>query len=290
MINAFKELQQSLQSPPAGAPVGCMTASQNGPPNVNVADAACDAWFQATMMVPNAKNFSGVLGLYLNLKTADAHAAGGNALLSLKQIHQLFVQDDYLATRLTAQGNSVSGVRITDAPQNGNNWLPALLQIASDGRLGLADLFVWTPAKGNAGLTATTAQATAILGVSPVPYSVDFQMFESIPSATDMRNYIYRSAYHSDWNPTGSRLFYAASVQNTNVPIFCKMQDADTGKATERPLDGHVQLSCLGSGQIAGLTPPAADGSMTMPDGYPYTLQGFGFQGDGKGGVFALTT
>ena len=288
MINAFKELQQSLQAPPPGAPTGCMTASQNGPPIVNVADPACDAWFQTNIMVPNAKNFSGVLGLYLKLKSAEANPAGGSALLSLKEIHQLFVQDDYLASRLTAQGNSVSGVQITDAPPNSNNWLPALLQVASSGQLELPDLFVWTPAKSISGLTATTAQATAILAASPVPYTLDFKMFESIPSATDIRNDIYRSAYHSDWNPTGSKLFYAASVQNTNVPIFCKMQDAITGKATERPLDLHVQLSCLDSTQIAGLTAPAANGSMVMPDGYPYTLQSFGFQGDGKGSVFAL--
>jgi hypothetical protein len=288
MISIFKEVQQSFQSPPAGAPAGCMTASQSGPPIVNVADPACDTWFQTKMMAPNAQNFAGVLGLYLNLKTADARAASGNPLLSLKQIHQLFVQDDYLAARLTAQGNSVGGVRITDAPPSSNNWLPALLQVGSDGRLRLPDLFVWTPAKGSMGLTATMAQATAALASSPVPYSVDFKMFETIPSATDIRNYVYRSAYHSDWNPTGSSLFYAAAVQNTNVPIFCKMKDADTGKPTERPLDAHVQVSCLGSGQIAGLVPPAADGSMAMPAGYPYTLQGFGFQGDAKGSVFAL--
>jgi hypothetical protein len=285
LINAFKELQQSLQSPPAGAPSGCVAFSQNGPPNVNVADPACDAWFQTNIMVPNAKNFSGVLGLYLSLKNP---AAGGNALLSLKQLHQLFVQDDYLASRLTAQGNGVSGVRITDAPPNSNNWLPALLQVTSAGQLQLSDLFAWTPAKGMGGLTATTAQATAIFAATPVPYAVDFKMFENLPSATDIHDYVYRSAYHSDWNPTGSKLFYAASVQNSSIPIFCKMQDADTGKATERPLDNHVRILCLDSTQIGALVRPDASGSMAMPDGYPYTLQGFGFQGDGKGSLFAL--
>lgn len=289
MISAFKELEQSMGAPALGAPAGCMSSTRDGPPAVNTADPACDSWFRTQVVQPNAKNFAGVLGLYLYLKNPAPYGAGANALLSLKQIHQLFVQDDYLSTRLTARGNGVSGVQIIDAPPNSDPFLPALLLPTTSGGLLLADLFVWSPAKGMGPLTATTSQVAPILAAAVVPYMADFKMFENIPSASDIRDYVFRSGYHSDWNPTGSKLFYAATVKNTSIPIFCKMLDADSGKSTERPLDNHVQIRCLDSTQVAGLLPPDAGGSMAMPDGYPYTLQGFGFQGDGRGSVFALS-
>ncbi len=273
MIATFPELDTAFTNAQNTAPAGCLSGGNNGPPNV-ASDAGCQNFFKK-FMATNKNYFGGLMGLYIYLKNPAS-----TGLLSLTQLHQIFTQANYLNAKIATTGFNSCGASIAG---NGG-YLPSLLSYANgifteNSKLGCS--------YNQTQLSAS--DAAAILATATVPYVADFKQFETIPSSSALNQYVFGSGYHTDYNPTGPKFFYASSVKNSGIPIFCKMTNKDTGAAQEAALDNHTVITCLKPGDSAyPTTAPDANGVITIPTGYPYTLQSYGFQGDSKGGVFAL--
>gem|GEM_PF-4825360 len=277
IINVFNEVNVAIMAAKMDPVHGmCLSIGEDGPPVVSTSKT-CQDWFGA-LITQQKKNFAGLMGLYMYLKNPAFYGGNGSGLLSLKQIHQVFAAPTFLNNRLTLFGNSVCGAQVTGA----NYWLPPLVK-STNGLLVAQSAFTCSK-MGPPSISAE--QATEALAQSVVPYEADFKMFETIPSAANIQSAVFGSGYHSEWNPTGSRKFYASAVQNSGKPIFCKMLDKVTGVAKESQLDANTQITCLSN--VSGLGTPDVNGVMNLPAGYPYVLQNYGYQGDTKGGVFAL--
>lgn len=281
MINVFSEIEQGIGQAAQSQfnqQNNCMTNNNDGPPTI-ASGAACQNWF-GNLMAEQRKNFAGLIGLYMYLKDSSQYGSGEDALLSLSQIHKIFTGSSFLNARLSAWSPGYGGKNA------GNLWLPPLLAY-SNGIFTMQNVFKWDY-QG----VVNSASLQAALAASSTPYEQSFEMFENIPSASDIKSWVFGSAHHEEWNPTGGRFFYAAAVKETNKPIFCKMINTDTQTATEVEVSNKVRISCIGNGDAALADIGAVDsnGIATVPDGfnYPYTLQERGWQGDSKGRIYAL--
>ncbi|MBI3544252.1 MAG: hypothetical protein HY075_13360 [Deltaproteobacteria bacterium] len=241
----------------------CAVNVPDGPPDV-APSQLCQSWF-SSWLASQRKNFAGLLGLYLYLKDASA---SGNGLFSLDDIHKIFANGGFLDSRLIAWGPGLGGRQLS----NGYYVSPVL---ARDGAgFSVQDVFRW-----NFNLPAAQAEADALvnaaLAASSISYDDTFKMFENIPTSQQIHDYVFGSSHHEEWNPFGSKYFYAAAVGSSNEPILCRMFTAASGLAVEKELDSTVRIDCAGSF--------AADDSI-----YPYVLQERGWMGDDRGRIYAL--
>lgn len=282
MINAFPEAQEAIMGAAAtGLGPSCMSMGSNGPSLTNTAE--CRNWL-AGVLADQKKNISGLMGLYMYLKNPADYAAGGDALLSLDQLHRIFVGSTLMNARLQAWAPGFS------TRNAGNSWLPPVLAY-SNGIYTFQDLFKWDSNawSGAATTEAQVALLTTAYNASSVPYQDTFKMFERIPSQEEIRSYVFGSAHHEGWNPTGGKFFYASGKeigtpgQGNIAPIFCKMTKGNNGPAIEVELAQGSKISC-----VVGSEAVDAEGEAAAPAGYPYALQERGWQGDDKGRTFAL--
>jgi len=271
MIRIFPEVEAALQS----ADPNCVTMGQNGPP-VLTQTQQCRDYFGA-LMSGQKKNFAGLMGLYMYLKSPSTYGGG---LLSLTDIYKLFSGSSFLNMKLALNGFNMCGGQVT-----GGGYLPALATMTNG--LYVAQANNTCSMNGN---TYSANDAAARVAAASFTYAGSFQMFERIPSAAEIRSFVFGSGFHSDWNPTGPKMYYAAQAANSGYPIFCKMTNTDTGKPKESQLDSKTAISCLTAAQLQArsIAVPDANGVIEIPSDYPYTLQNYGYQGDSKGSVFAL--
>lgn len=271
MIRIFPEVQTAL----AAADPACVSMGQNGPPTITNTQA-CKDYF-GTLMAAQKKNFAGLMGLYMFLKSPTSYDGG---LLSLTDIYKLYSGTNFLNMKLALNGFNMCGGQVT-----GGGYLPALATMSNG--LFVAQANNSCSMNGN---TYSANDAAARVAAASFTYAGSFQMFEQIPSATEIRSFVFGSGFHSDWNPTGPKMYYAAQAANSGYPIFCKMTNTDTGKPKETQLDSKTAISCLTATELQnnGVAVPDANGVIDIPSDYPYTLQNYGYQGDSKGSVFAL--
>ena len=274
LINAFPEFMTALGAASADATHGsCLTANADGPPNVN-ASASCQTWFGG-VIAAQKNNLAGMMGLYMYLKNPTS--AGK---VSLADLHSMFTKGgSFLQTRIAAWAPQFSG------KQGTNGYVSPYLTFANG---------IWTEqSEFQWSTNATQLQVDAAVARANLPYDFTFKMFENIPTATNIKNFVFNSAHHEEWNVTGSKFFNAAGVVNTGVPIFCKMIDSTTGAPIESELSSHTVISCL---DVAGLAlagvagTPDSSGKMVLPSGfaYPYTIAEAGWNGDGQGRPYRL--
>lgn len=274
-----------LGTAPGGGP--CMDLSGHGPPEV-VTGGTCLSSLQSYFS-SHKHYFAGMLGLYLFLKSGTASD------LSLNDLHKLFtkgltstaggttVATGYNAKITLPWSQEYCGTQLSDGSQQ--FVMPVVVVDEVTNALSVASGFSCS----NGGMAAPKTEIAykALLAQSNPPYSSTFQMFEQIPTSTQINSFIFGAGYHTEWNPTGNKTYWAASLGTSNKPIFCKMTDAVTGKARESRLDNSTLISCI-SDQGLVSTPDPITKSVSIPKGYPYTLVNYGFQGDSKGALFAL--
>jgi hypothetical protein len=305
MINVFPSFMTALENGAASSG-GCYSVGDNGPninggthscannPNASCNSAqdgvGCATWFVQDVIAPNAQAFSGLIGVYNYLTNPSVYGSSVKSTFSLNDLHTLFTSSSFMNSKLGIQAMNIWGAQIGGG---GNNmYLPGLVDPSGSG-------YTVDPAFVSSGFSSgnqsiSTSQAQASINADVVSLALDFGMFENIPTADVIHSYVFGSAYHTEWNPTGNKLFFASSIQTTGLPIFCKMLDSTTNQPTERPLDANIVINCATESQLATalgvstVTPPDANGNMTLPPSYPYTLQNYGFQGNGAGSVFAL--
>lgn len=288
LIGAFPELEQAIMTAMQTGPSGCLSMVPNGGPALNPT-TECETWF-GPIMAQQKKNFGGLMGLYLFLKGTNT-----GSLLSLDDIHRLFSKSNFMNMRLALRGHNACGSRVTDPDSGNSNHIPALAKFNPTTGLFNAQNGLSCNMDSSQAMTLESAQ-TAI-NDAQVPYSVSFSMFENIPSAVEINKFVFGAGTHSPWNPTGSRQFWAAGFKysGSTFPILCRMLKKDNINnliPKEGELDDKTVISCLTGTELAALTPPAeppnTDGIMVLPKGYPYVLMNYGYQGDGKGSIFAL--
>lgn len=283
MINVFPELFPSMleliESPFNKAHLCAMEAPGNDGPPIVANTELCQNWFGAWVL-SQKNNFSGLLGLYQYLKNAS------DARLSLDDIHRIFTGERFLNSRLVAWDNGYNG-----RPRSNGRWVsPVLASVGLDYQL--QDIFRWDYDMPKDPDQVDSLLNAALLA-SQAPYRDTFRMFEKIPTSAEIRNFIFGSAHHEEWNPLGSKFFYGATVQDTGIPIFCRMIHKETGKAMEKELNENTEIDCLNAAELRDLgivLGVDANGKIDLPAGfsYPYVLQERGWMGDDVGRIYAL--
>jgi len=305
MINAFAVVLTTLgqatvpNDTTAGPNLGqpCMTMSGKGgggggAPNV-INDAFCVNWF-GTLFSPAVKNgFAGVIGLYMALKN---NSLGSNNLLSLNDLYTLFSSSNFLGTKLTNQSNFSGGINYN---QNGGgtNFLASLLNDPNpsapySGNFTMDASFLY-PSQTPVSYTTVAA----LYNAATFGYNDSFKQFENIPTGSDIHGFVFKSAYHVDYNPTGNSTFYAAGGKvvpsgntgdSTADPIFCKMSNANGPVEVDMGANPNVTVTCNDAATL-GVTVDE-NGKVTVPANfaYPYMLNQWGYQGDSAGSIFML--
>ena len=292
MVDVTSTVNNALQSPnPPDPHTGpgnsvCLTMVQHrGPILAN--SSSCHAWF-ASLMAPFKKDFLGIMGLYMALKNGTF----GSAKLSLNDIYKIFSDDTFLSNRLLFQGENMGAFQTYSVQVSGGRFLPPILKDTGNNVCTLDPDFTTNGINVSATVAYNSyfAPTRSPLGIN---YEDTFKMFETIPTASGIHDFIFKSAYHLDYNPTGSSTYNAMGSANGAQPnpIFCKMTDA-SGNAIEVDMatqPDNVQISCAAKTELSGVSVDGS-GNITVPANfaYPYTLAQWGFQGDSKGGIFVL--
>lgn len=290
MIMLFDEAKESMMTVFQDAPDGCITGQmeQDGPPPINTSDASCVSYFQSAF-APMKKYFSGMMGLYMYLTNPSDYTTGGTTKLSLNDIHTIFTHEDFLSTKLTswAPGYSGTSIQVDMGEESHNTWVPPVMAYDSDsGLYTMQEIFRWD----NVG-SATADEVRAAIANSTLPYTQTFSMFENIPTSDEIQSFVFGSSHHEEWNPYGSKYFWAPAGNTYSLPIFCKMTDVTSGKPVEKELSDQVLISCLNETDTdSQVTIGDETGEYNVPDDfdYPYVLVQRGWQGDDKGRIFAL--
>jgi len=299
MINVFPAVQTliSTVTPPTDPTDGpnknltCMTLAGGGP-NV-YDDDFCNNWFGG-IITPLKNDFAGVIGLYLTLKN---NSLGSNNLLSLNDLYTMFSSTSFLGMKLTDQSNFTWGVQYNQVG-GGTNFLSSLLNDPNPS--GTSGAFTLDPTFLNSDpLSAiSNGAATSLYTGATFGFNDSFQMFTTIPTSSNIHDFVFKSAYHVDYNPTGNSTYYAAggtATPSANTggatadPIFCKMTDAGAPVEEDMASNPNAIVTC-GDAATLGVGVDITGKIVTVPDNfaYPYTLSQWGFQGASAGSVFAL--
>ena len=296
LIETFPVVQTSLQSPPTPDPhttgtgtggSACLNITGDGAPQVvNDGTGPCNTWF-GKLINSQKNNFGGVFGLYLALSN---HTISANNKLSLNDIYKIFSDKHFLGEKLTIQGGQTGNGTLSSIKISSGEYMYPFLSDTGNGVCTLDPIFT-----AGTEQTVTVNQAENYLSAALVNYADSLQMFETIPTANSIHDFIFKSSYHVDYNPTGGRNFFAVGNANSANPdpIFCKMTDTSTDHV---PIEvdmasqpNNVKISCAASSTLTGVSVDGL-GNITVPTdfSYPYILIRFGFQGDSQGSIFAL--
>ncbi len=268
----------------------CLEISGGGSPTV-YNDTYCMNWF-GTQIAPYKNDFAGAMGLYMALKN---NSLGANSLMSLNDLYTIFHSANFLGMKLTDQSNYSWGVNFTPASGSGNYGMNSLLNDPSPtssytGAFTLDPLFF----NSNNATPLTNAQAVTLYTSADYGYNDSFQLFETIPTASTVHDYVFKSAYHVDYNPTGGSTYYAsggtAAATGTlaSDPIFCQMTLAGALVEVDMAQNPGVTVKCRDAATLGvqvsttGVITPPADFQ------YPYVLSQWGYQGDSAGALFML--
>ena len=260
--------------------------SNHGPPQYDPTDPAEVALMRATLK-DLAKYFIGMMGVQRIMKDPQIK----NAKVSLEDMHNILVGDDFLRVRIAAFGPGVGDATISDGDSSA--WFPPVL-VPNDSLGGYvaSDKFVW----GNSAPTITKAQAAALYEASKVPFADTFGMFTDLPDSKKIEDFAFNSSHHEEWNPMGQKFIYVAQLKKTGngtdgtgktnpIPIACKV----TGGGHNFKLLSTTTVSCDSS--ATGVT-CTEGGSCTFPDDYeyPFLLMERGWYGDNVGRSFRLAS
>ena len=230
MITAFAPVMTALSNANSSIPkdptsgTACMPpfTQQSGPPNVQNT-TYCMNWFGSLFNSTVKNSFAGVMGLYMALKN---NSLGSNNLLSLNDLYAIFKSGNLLGMKLTDQSNFTWGVNYT--PISGSNGnLNALLNDPNPSGSYTGN-FTLNPTFINSSSTPLSYSAAAALyNAATFGFNDSFMMFETIPTASNIHDYVFKSAYHVDFNPTGSSTYNAAGGKSTSAsvvidPIFAR--------------------------------------------------------------------
>ncbi len=251
--------------------------ASKGPPKVDMNDAAAVQNLYAALQ-EGKDYFVGLLGVYRFLNEADFR----DTRLSLNDMHEIFVGDGFLRTRLTGWGPGYNGVEI-----QGIHFPPILEYDSATDGFKLNQLFKST--SNNDGTPIPTmlsaAQINSIFENSSLPFSHTLDTFTRIPNSKEIENFVFSSSHHEEWNPVGQKYIYVAQYKDTGIPITCKM--ANYGQNFQL-IDGTV-ITCdtAYTGVTCGQT---EEGRCTFPAGYEYPFLLFerGWYGDDQGRMFVL--
>jgi hypothetical protein len=295
MINVFTPAMQALTGatipndttagPNQGQP--CWSIVQDGAPNV-IDDAFCNGQFGALFTSSVKNGFAGAMGIYLALKN---HTLGSTSMLSLNDLFTLYGSSSFIGMKMTDVTPFAFGQQYNQTG-GGTNYLNPVLSV-TNGAFTLDPTFMsWSQS------AISNSAAVAIFNAATFDYADSFKMFETIPTAANIKSSIFGASYHGDWNPTGNSTYWAAGGKNvpsanpqgvTTDPIFCKM--TLNGQPVEQDMGNNPNLvvACADAASLTGVSVDA-NGKITVPDGfaYPYALTQWGYQGDSRGSVYAL--
>ncbi|NDG83470.1 MAG: hypothetical protein EBX52_00340 [Proteobacteria bacterium] len=265
----------------------CLADVNNGDPTLRTGVSGCQTWF-TTFMSGHRQEFSGLVGFYMMLNNPNAYGGESKLKLSLQDIHDLFVGSAYLNNRLSAWGPGMTSrtylANFTDENGNArsmNVWVNPLLKFVS-GHFEIQALFKWNAPN------PTDQQVNDAVAAASLPYDHTFKMFERIPSMDEIRSFVFGKAHHEEYNPSGSRYFWASGKQNTGKPVVCRMLSKASNKASSQELSSDSKLECLEN--VSLLAPDASDPALfTGAENYPYVLTGWGWRGDDKASPLRLT-
>lgn len=250
------------------------------------AGATCENWVRSYFQ-PYKKSFAGLMGMYMYLKDPSAYSVNGNNKLSLNDIHRLFTKSDFYNVKLTAWVPEYSPKSDTN-----NIHMPPLIDVTG-ANAKMQAAFHWSSPSG---VNLDTEKANASLVDH---YSLTFEMFENIPTSTQIQSYVMGASHHEEWNPYGEKYNYVPGVSlgGIDYPIFCKIlnrtkQDAASNfLPMEKELSSATKIECLSNPVAAGVTKSnTTTGLFNVPSGfsYPYILVDRGWMGDNVGRLFSI--
>ena len=202
--------------------------------------------------------FSGALGIGRSLVDPTVQAVK----LSLQDIYHALTST--MEVRLTAQtsyGNQGVNVTLTDASSNNNNnnnnsqtYLPLML---TDTQTKTNDYYVFNEVCPSTLCTNQTLNSTPSLSTAAVQSLIDaaapsfnplLATLTTIPQFTTVRDWIYNSGHHVDYNTSGQQFFPLAGKDidgdgNADVPILCAIMDSQSNLAL-RHLAGSTHIHC----------------------------------------------
>jgi len=291
-VDIFPEYEEMLEQ---GICSDYITMGSNGPEEIKPGFVECA---KAAGM---DKYFSGLVGIYKFMRNVNLR----ESKFSLDDIYTAMVDLDYVGLRMQANfwqiGVSDYWVSITGSDFDWSPWIPAYQlkdtgTTDSDGQSvfnaecaknisGAVDL-----CDANGPLTgpilATADQLAALYDNYTPGYASTLQMFENIPSMTDIKNSIFKDAHHEPYNVAGPETFhvkgvYAGSGSNEwegDTPILCKI---NTPNAAGDFAVGSSSITC----ELASGTTWGSDGKPANTSTYQsyYALQergGGGGSGD----------
>ncbi|MFZ4713651.1 MAG: hypothetical protein ACOYL6_08070 [Bacteriovoracaceae bacterium] len=258
----------------------CIRIMSDGPPPFNLTTAQCRNWTRDSFLRVRG-SFGGMMGLYMYLKNPSSYSSGGSAKLSLNDIHKIFSLPDFINAKLTAFAPGYSWARSGNS--NGDIDSPPILDMSNPATPMMQNVFLWN---GSTPSVSTLSAAIALGDLSAL-YNVTFAMFEKIPTTQQVRSYVENASHHEEWNPYGSKYANVAGMNESGTiyPIYCKMLNRNKRDAAGEPMATEKELSA--STKIECLSNPGT-ASASVKSKYPYLLQGWGWNGDSKGNIFAL--
>ena len=204
-------------------------------------------------------------------------------------IHKLFSRSDFFNAKIVANNSGL----YTGKQIGSNFYVDPILDLTDTDFATIPDAFIWNQSSNT--IQQTTFDTIHKSGSLLDRFDLTFKNFSTIPTTSQLQEWVQSASHHESWNPYGSKFSYVVGKSGTGTdapaaPIFCRMIHKATLKPMEKELNPNTKIECKAPTDFdPAVTPSTTDGLFNnVPAGYPYVLQDRGFNGDDKGRLYTL--